>query len=34
MPNYDGSAIEEMRFLIANKKNENFKLEMDWIKVD
>lgn len=31
MPNYDGSAVEEMRFLIANKKNESFKLELDWI---
>lgn len=34
MPNYDGSAIEEMRFLIANKKNESFRLVMDWIKVN
>ncbi|MDB9964096.1 CIA30 family protein [Vicingaceae bacterium] len=33
MPNYDGAAIEEMRFLIGNKKNESFQLEMDWIKV-
>ena len=30
-PNFDGSQIEEMTFLIANKKNENFKLEIDWI---
>ena len=34
MPNYNGSAIEEMRFLIGNKKNEAFKLELDWIKVN
>ena len=33
IPNYDGTAIEEMRFLIGNKKNEAFQLEMDWIKV-
>ena len=33
-PNFDGSQIEEMTFLIANKKNESFKLEMDWIKVN
>ena len=34
MPNYDGAVIEEVRFLIGNKTNEAFELEMDWIKVD
>lgn len=33
-PNFDGKQIEEMTFLIANKKNEPFKLELDWIKVE
>ena len=33
MPNYDGAAIEEVRFLIGNKTNESFELEMDWLKV-
>lgn len=31
LPNYDGSAIEEMRFLIGNKKNETFELEIESI---
>ena len=34
MSNYDGSAIEEMRFLIGNKKNEAFELEIESISVD
>jgi NADH dehydrogenase [ubiquinone] 1 alpha subcomplex assembly factor 1 len=33
MPNYDGSAIEEIRFLIGNKKNEAFELEIESISV-
>ena len=33
MGNYNGLELFELRFLIANKKNEDFKLEIDWIKV-
>ncbi len=31
MPNFPGLYIEEMRFLIANYKEEDFRLEIDWI---
>jgi hypothetical protein len=31
MPNFPGKQIEEMRFLIANYKEEDFKIEIDWI---
>lgn len=31
IPNYDGSAIKEMRFLIGNKRNEAFELEIESI---
>ena len=31
MPNYDADGIEEIGFLIANKKAEHFKLEIDSI---
>ncbi len=31
MPNYDGESIEEIAFLIGNKKAESFKLEIDTI---
>lgn len=34
MPNFDGSQIEQISFLIANKVNEDFQLELDWIKLD
>ena len=34
MPNYDGAAIEEMRFLIGNKENESFTIEIASISVD
>ena len=33
-PNFDGSSIEEVTFLIANKKNENFKLVIDSISLE
>lgn len=33
MPHFDGSQLEEIGFLIGNKKNENFQLELDWIKL-
>jgi len=33
MDNFNGTQFEEMSFLIANKKAEAFKLEIDWIKV-
>lgn len=33
LPNFEGKKVEEIRFLIANKKNETFELEIDWIKV-
>jgi hypothetical protein len=32
LPNFKGEKVEEIRFLIANKKNESFELEIDWIK--
>ncbi|MGS0527822.1 CIA30 family protein [Zobellia nedashkovskayae] len=28
IPNYDGNSIQEVAFLIGNKKAENFKLEI------
>lgn len=31
MPEYDGKVIEEIAFLISNKKDESFKLELDQI---
>lgn len=33
IPNYDGSTLEEIAFLIGNKKNENFQLLIDRIEV-
>ncbi|WP_147676614.1 CIA30 family protein [Algibacter pacificus] len=33
MPNYDADGIEEIGFLIANKKAEHFKLEIDSISL-
>lgn len=33
-PNFDGSSIEEVTFLIANKKNEYFKLVIDSISLE
>ena len=33
IPNYDGSSLEEIAFLIGNKKNENFQLLIDRIEV-
>lgn len=32
-PNFDGSYMEEIAFLIANKQKENFKLEIDSISL-
>ena len=32
MPNFNGSSMEEIGFLIANKKEQNFELEIDYIK--
>ncbi len=34
MENFSGEIIEEMTFLIANKKNESFRLEIDKIWVE
>lgn len=34
MPNYPAETLGELAFLIANKKAESFKLEIDDIKVD
>jgi hypothetical protein len=31
MPNYPGKDLEEIAFLISNKKAEAFRLEIDWI---
>ena len=35
MPNYPGEVLRECSFLISNKKNESFKLEIDkiWLEV-
>lgn len=33
MPNYPGKNMEEVAFLIGNKKAEEFLLEIDWIKI-
>jgi len=33
MKNFHGEQMEEMSFLIANKKAETFQLEIDWIKL-
>jgi hypothetical protein len=33
MPNYEGISIDELSFLIGNKKAESFQLEIDWIVV-
>jgi hypothetical protein len=32
-PNYPGEVLEEIAFLIGNKKAERFLLEIDWIKL-
>jgi len=34
MPNFPSSELEEVAFLIANKKAESFKLEVDWIGLE
>lgn len=31
MPDYDGKILNEIAFLIGNKKAESFQLEIDWI---
>lgn len=33
LPNYDGSSLEEIAFLVGNKKNESFQLMIDKIEV-
>jgi NADH dehydrogenase [ubiquinone] 1 alpha subcomplex assembly factor 1 len=33
MPDYPGELLSEIRFLIGNKKEQDFKLELDWIKL-
>jgi hypothetical protein len=33
LPNYEGQNLEEIAFLIGNKKNENFELLIDSITV-
>jgi NADH dehydrogenase [ubiquinone] 1 alpha subcomplex assembly factor 1 len=33
MPNFNSEVMEEMAFLIANKKNEKFNLEIDYIAI-
>lgn len=32
-PNYDGTIVSEIAFLIGNKKAEPFRLEIDWIRL-
>jgi NADH dehydrogenase [ubiquinone] 1 alpha subcomplex assembly factor 1 len=34
IPNYDGASLEEIAFLVGNKKNENFQLQIDKIEVE
>jgi hypothetical protein len=34
IPNYNGHQMEEIAFLIGNKKNENFKLKIDKITLE
>jgi hypothetical protein len=34
MPNYPGKQLEEIGFLIGNKKPERFQLEVDWIGME
>lgn len=34
MPNYPGEKMEEIAFLIGNNKAEQFRLEIDWIKLE
>jgi hypothetical protein len=34
IPNYDGASLEEIAFLVGNKKNENFQLLIDKIEVE
>jgi hypothetical protein len=34
MPNFQSIKIEELGFLIGNKKNESFKLEIDKIEIE
>ncbi|WP_286938426.1 MULTISPECIES: hypothetical protein [unclassified Algoriphagus] len=33
MENFPGDQVEEIAFLIGNKKAESFKLEIDYIKL-
>ena len=33
IPNYDGTSLEEIAFLVGNKKNEDFQLMIDKIEV-
>jgi hypothetical protein len=33
IPNYDGESLEEIAFLVGNKKNEDFQLMIDKIEV-
>ncbi|NVK27963.1 MAG: CIA30 family protein [Flavobacteriia bacterium] len=33
MPNFEASSFEECAFLIANKQDESFRLEIDWIEL-
>ncbi len=34
MPNYPGEQMEEVGFLIGNKKAESFQLEIDWLRLE
>jgi hypothetical protein len=34
MPNYDKANLEEIAFLIGNKKAEKFELKIDFIKLE
>jgi len=34
MPNFPSKQIEEIAFLIGNKKTESFRLELDWVRLE
>lgn len=34
MDNYPGEQLAEIAFLIGNKKEEDFRLELDWIRLE
>jgi NADH dehydrogenase [ubiquinone] 1 alpha subcomplex assembly factor 1 len=33
IPNFSGTSLEELSFMIANKENEEFRLELDVLSI-